>query len=183
MIEIGNLSTYEVIIFIILGLIVTFFGFRIKKITFFIIWFLLGYNLILNFLPMINQYVPQIAENELWQNLLPFAGGLLLGLLGFSIEKVCISLACFALTMMIGTRLFGTEVPTLLISALIGIIIGGASGFLIKPATIFATSIMGAYALTLSIITLSSFFGENTFWPIFIGISIIGAVFQFSTNK
>lgn len=180
---IQNLNTYEVVIFIILGVLVTLFGFRLKKVAFFVLWFLLGYNLVLNFLPTINNLVPQIVGNELWQALLPFAGGLLLGLLGFTIEKICLSLVCFGLVMMIGTRFFGTEIPTLLISGAIGVVVGGASSFIIKPATIFATSIMGAYALTLSILTLSTFFGPTTFWPFFIGIAVIGSIFQFSTNK
>ena len=71
------------------GLALMFFGYRIKKVAFFIIWFILEYNLMVFLMPTLNNMVPDMATNNLYQILLPIAGGLLLALLGFSIEKLC----------------------------------------------------------------------------------------------
>ena len=89
--RINNFGLPELLIMAGLGLAVLLFGYRIKKIAFFIIWFILGYNLMMFLMPVINGAVPQIADSQLYQVLLPIGGGLLLALLGFSIEKVGIS--------------------------------------------------------------------------------------------
>lgn len=166
------------------GVAVLLFGYRIKKAAFFIIWFLIGLNLMNNFMPEINKLVPQIAASELWQNLLPIAGGLLLGLLGFSIEKLCVSLLCFALVMLITVQYFGTGIQTLAIGAVIGVIVGAAAATLIKPAFIIASAVAGAYALTLCILVwFPGIDGKIFYFPMLIGLGAIGAVFQFSTTK
>lgn len=183
---IRSLETYELIIFIILGLAVLLFGFRVKKAAFFIIWFLLGLNLMNFLMPTINNLVPQIAGNDLWQNLLPIAGGLLLALLGFSIEKVCIGGICFVLVMLATIQYFGTDIQTLAIGAIIGVIAAGAAVALMKPAIIIATSVAGSYALTL---VLFAFFPQiqdsfgTLYWPILIGLAAVGGIFQFVTTK
>ena len=56
---------------------------------------------------------------------------------------------------------------------------------LMKPAIIVATAAAGAYALTLVIF---KFFGGGMdfatfYWPVLIGITAIGAGFQFLTTK
>ena len=62
---IQSLETYQLILFIALGLAVLFFGYRIKKVAFFIIWFLLGFNLTVWLMPTLNQMVPQIANDAI----------------------------------------------------------------------------------------------------------------------
>ena len=181
---IQDLELYEVLIFAALSLAVLFFGYRIKKIAFFIIWFLIGINGMHYLMPIISENVSVVAESELYQALLPIAGGLLLGLLGFSIEKVCVSLSAFALVMLITVQYFGTEVPTLIIGGVIGVAAGSLAAILIKPAIIVASSLAGGYGLTLVIF---SFFPQIDFdvfyWPVLAGISAIGALFQFSSTK
>ena len=175
----------EVVIMIILGLVVLLFGYRIKKIAFFIIWFLLGYNLVLSLMPTINDLVPQIAGSDLYQILLPIAGGLLLALMGFSIEKLCVGGICFVLVMMIAIQYFGTDIQTLAIAAIIGVVAAGAAVTLMKPAIIIATSVLGAHVLTLAIgnfipaLDLAS----GLYWPIMIGLAAIGCIVQFTTTK
>ena len=66
-----ELNTYELIFMIALGLLACLFGYRIKKIAFFILWFILGFNLMQFFMPTINGWFPEIAGNDLWQHLLP----------------------------------------------------------------------------------------------------------------
>ena len=174
----------ELLILAGLGLAVLLFGYRIKKIAFFIIWFILGYNLMALFIPTINNFVPQIAESELYQLLLPVAGGLLLALLGFTIEKLCVGGICFALVLLITVRYFGTEMQTLAIGAVVGVLAAGAAVMLMKPAIIIATSAAGSYAITLAILALATGLSLKAYyWPILIGITALGAIFQFITTK
>ena len=180
----SNLGTPEMIIMAVVGLALMLFGYRIKKIAFFLIWFILGYNLMGFLMPTINNLVPQIAENSLYQTLLPIGGGLLLALMGFTIEKVCISMLCFALVMVITVRYFGTDMQTLAIGGVVGVIIAGAATALIKPAIILASSVAGAYAITLAILVLFPDINKEVFYfPILGGLSLIGALFQFSNTK
>ena len=181
---ISKMEPYELVIVIAIGLAVLFFGYRIKKVAFFIIWFLLGFMLVNYFLPEITRLVPQIAENELWQALLPIGGGLLLALLGFSIEKLCVGGICFVLVMLITIQYFGTEMQTLAIGGIIGVIASGAAVMLMKPATIVATAAAGAYALTLASFALFPDINQETYYfPMIIGLALLGSVFQFLTTK
>lgn len=166
-----------------LGLAVLLFGYRIKKIAFFIIWFILGYNLMEFLMPTINSAIPQIVENQLYQILLPIGGGLLLALLGFSIEKLCVGGICFGLVMIITVQYFGTEMQTLAIGGVVGIIAAGAAVMLMKPAIIIATSLAGAYALTLAVLALTELSAGLYYWPMIIGVTVIGSIFQFATTK
>ena len=166
------------------GLAVLLFGYRLKKIAFFIVWFMLGYLGMSYLMPQINNLVPEIAVSELYQNLLPIAGGLLLALMGFSIEKLCVGGICFVLVMLLAVQYFGTDMQTLAIAAVVGVIVAGAAVMLMKPATIIATSAVGAYAITLALMKLVpdiSF--ETYYWPMILGITAIGGVFQFLTTK
>ena len=179
-----GLEIYELIVFGILGLIVLLCGYRIKKVTFFLMWFILGYNLMMLFLPTLNTWVPQIAGNDLWQILLPIGGGLLLGLLGFSIEKLCVGGISFALVMLITVRYFGTEIQTLAIGGVAGVIAGAIAVMLMKPAIIVATSLGGAYLLTMILLSLVPAIDFTVFyWPILLGLTAVGSLIQFSTTK
>ena len=182
--EIGSFGTPELLILAGLGLAVLLFGYRIKKIAFFIIWFILGYNLMAFLMPTINNLVPQVAESSLYQILLPIAGGLLLALLGFTIEKLCVGGICFALIMVIAVRYFGTELQVLAIGGIIGVITAGAAVMLMKPAIIVATAAAGSYALTLAILNLATNLDFSAYyWPLILGITALGSIFQFATTK
>ena len=161
-----------------------FAGYRIKKTGFFLVWFLIGFRLVTWLMPWLSQMVPAISGSEFWGILLPLAGGLLLGLLGFSIEKICLGGICFALVMMITAQSFGTEPQTLVIGAVVGVIAAGAGVMLIKPATIIATALAGAYIFTLSTLEMFTGISAQTFYyPILLGATAVGAVTQFLTTK
>ena len=180
----SNLGTPEMIIMAAIGLALIFFGYRIKKIAFFLIWFILGYNLVGFLMPTINQIAPEVVKTELYQTLLPIAGGLLLALLGFSIEKLCVGGICFALVMVITVRYFGAEIQTLTIGGIVGIVAAGAAVMMMKPATIIATAVAGAYALTLAILVLFPDINKEIYYfPILGGLSLLGSIFQFATTK
>ena len=184
MANLDKLGVPEAVIMVGLGLAVLLFGYRIKKIAFFIIWFILGFNLVLWLLPTINDLVPDVASSELYQNLLPVGGGLLLALLGFSVEKLCVGGICFVSVMLIVIQYFGVDMQYLAIGGVVGVIMAGLAVTLMKPATIIATSLVGAYALTLAIMKLNANldFGAM-YWPMVLGITAIGALFQFMTTK
>lgn len=181
---VSGFNTTELIIMLMLGVAVMFAGYRIKKIAFFVAWFILGYIGATYLLPQIEQWLPEVASTQLYQILIPIAGGLLLALLGFSIEKLCVSGICFALTMLASIQYFGTEMQTLAISAVVGIIIAGAATMLMKPATIIATSGVGAYAVTIALLMLITGISQgDLYWPMLIGFTAIGSTIQFLTTK
>ncbi len=181
---IENFQVPELIIMLGLGLAVLLFGYRLKKIAFFAIWFLLGFCGVMYLMPTIEQMWPEVATTELYKNLIPIAGGLLLALLGFSIEKLCVGGICFAIVMLAAVQYFGTEMQTLAIAAVVGIIAAGAAVMLMKPATIIATAVVGAYAITIAILALAPDISQETYyWPLIGGLGVLGSVFQFFTTK
>ena len=174
----------EAVIILGLGLAVLLFGYRIKKAAFFVIWFILGFNLMGILTPFINSNVPAIAESELYQTLLPIAGGILLAMMGFSIEKLCVGGICFALCMLIAVQYFGTDMQTLLVGAIIGVFAAGFAVTIMKPATIIATAVAGAYAITLAVIRLNTNIDFTVvYWPMLGGLAAVGSIFQFLTTK
>lgn len=174
----------ELIITLGIGLAVALFGYRLKKIAFFVIWFLLGYHGMQYLMPTLNQMWPEIMATELYQFLIPVAGGLLLALLGFSIEKLCVGGICFALTILVAVQAFGTEMSTIAIAAIVGVVIAGAAVMLMKPATILVTAGAGGYAMTVAILGLATELTFATYyWPLLIGTTAVGAIFQFLTTK
>ena len=184
MANLDKLGIPEAVIMLALGAVVLLFGYRIKKIAFFIIWFLLGFNLVSILMPFINQNVEVIASSDLYQTLLPIGGGLLLALLGFSIEKLCVGGICFVLSMLVTVQYFGTDIQTMAIGGIIGVLVAGFAVMVMKPATIIATAVAGAYALTLAIMKLNTDINFETFyWPMIFGIAAAGSIFQFLTTK
>ena len=86
--------------------------------------------------------------------------------------------------MVITIQYFGTEMQTLAIGGIIGIIAAGAAVTLMKPATIIATSAAGAYALTIAVLALFPSISKETFYFVILGgLTLIGSVFQFLTTK
>lgn len=166
------------------GLALMLIGYKIKKIAFFIIWFLLGYIASGYLLPIINGALPEVAESNFWQGLIPILGGLLLGLMGFMIEKICLGGAVFGLTLLMTAQYFGTEIQTMVIGGIIGAVLGGVAVMMMKPATIIATSIAGGYALTLAILALApELDAETWFWPMIVGFGALGSLIQFISCK
>ena len=136
------------------------------------------------FLPTINGWLPDIAANQLWQILLPIGGGLLLALLGLTIEKICVAGIVFGLTMVITMKYFGNDLPTLGIGAVFGVILSAIAVTIMKPATIVATSLAGAYCLTVALLTWQTGIDPKVFYfPIIAGLTLLGTLCQFKTAK
>lgn len=167
-----------------IGLVLMLAGYRIKKSAFFIIWFLLGYIGTGYLLPIINGALGSVAESSFWQSLIPIIGGLLLGLMGFMIEKICLGGVVFGLTLMMTAQYFGTEIQAMAIGGVIGAVLAGFAVMMIKPATIIATSVAGGYALTLAILALApDITPETMFWPLILGFGAFGSIVQFISCK
>ncbi len=137
-----------------------------------------------NFMPTLNSWVPQIAGSQLWQILMPIAGGILLAFLGLSIEKLCVAGIVFGLTMVITMKYFGTDVPTLAVGAIIGLVLGGIAVNMMKPAIIIATSLAGAYCLTVALLTWVPSINPTIFYfPILAILTIVGCVMQSGSTR
>lgn len=179
-----ELNNAELIALFVASLLLLIFGYRIKKVAFFLIWFIIGFMLMEQLLPFINEWVPEIATSELWQMLLPLAGGLLLALLGFTIEKLCVAGITFGLAMMVTAQYFGTDLLTLGVGAIIGVLLGALAIHMMKPAIIIATSLAGAYIVTLALLTWVPDIDRTIFYfPILIGVTAVGSLIQFATTK
>lgn len=178
-----DLNQVEVIITLIIGLLLLFAGYKIKKVAFFIVWFLIGYTLLTRAMPLFETWMPEVI-GSMWTIILPIAGGLLLALMGFTIEKICVAGIVFGLALMIGSN-YGTDIQTMAISGVIGVIAAGAAVLLIKPAIIVATAMTGAYTITAGIMYFShGAIDPNIYYfPFLIGITVIGSVCQFLTTK
>ncbi len=173
----------ELIVMAIFGVVMLLFGYRIKQVAFFVIWFLIGYTLMQNFMPTLMKWVPQM-DTQLFHILMPIAGGLLLALLGLSIEKICVAGIVFGLTMIITIKYFGNGMPTLAVGAIIGVILAAFAVTMMKPAIIIATSLAGAYCLTVALLTWQPGINPTIFYfPILAGLTIVGALFQLSSTK
>jgi hypothetical protein len=181
---IRGFGTTELIIMLALGVGMLLLGYRIKKIAFFVAWFILGYVGTSYLMPQITEMAPEVASTKLFQVLIPIGGGLLVALLGFSIEKLCVAGICFALTMLASIQYFGTDIQTIAISAIVGVIVAGVATMLMKPATIIATAGVGAYAITISLIVLITGISQNdAYWPMLLCLTAAGSIFQFMTTK
>lgn len=183
-VDFSLLNETEMIFMAIVGALLLFAGYRIKKIAFFLIWFFIGYTLMGYLMPELIKLVPDIANNELWKNLLPLAGGLLVALMGFTIEKICVGGITFGVVMMIVAQYFGTEMQTLLIGGVVGLIAAGASVMLMKPAIVIATATAGSYLILPGIFMLAKdLSAEALYFPLLIGIAAVGAIIQFMTTR
>lgn len=166
------------------GIALMLLGYKIKRIAFFIIWFLLGYIATSYLMPIISNAWAEVAQSSFWQGLIPIIGGALLSLMGFMIEKVCLGGVCFGLVVMMTAQYFGTEIQTMAIGGIIGVVAGGLAVMMMKPATIIATSVAGAYSLTLAILALvPDINAKDLFWPMILGFAVLGAGVQFFTTR
>ena len=182
--DLSQFTTTQLVIMMAVGLAALLAGYKIKKIAFFIVWFIIGLNLTHFLMPWFNSTVPQIADSALWQNLLPIAGGILVAFMGFSIEKICVAGTAFALVLIITAQYFGTEIPCMVIGGIIGVVAAGTAVMLMKPATIVVTAIAGAYVLTLGVLYWAkSLSPEAYFFPLLAGIAALGMMVQFLTTK
>lgn len=172
----------ELIITLLIGAGLCFFGYRFKKIAFAIIWFVIGYF-------AVKLYLPNIAPDPFWQTILQIAAGALLSLIGLSIEKLAVGATAFAIVFSMVMQHFGPANDWVLpaIAVAIGVVAGVVAVSIMKPAVIVYTAIYGANLLATGVVGLlpsevSSQFPSLVY--ILLGaIAVGGIVYQFKNTK
>lgn len=178
------MEQFELIISIIIGLFLCFFGYRMKKIAFFIAWFAVGFMLTKSLMPWLSESLNFLGDYESWQSIFAILGGLLLSLVGFSIEKLCLSLLCVVGAVAIGINQYGLNLEVVLISIIIGVIIGAFSVRLIKPVTILITAAAGAALIVPAVLSFFPTLVDPQYNILVIaGLAFVGAICQLTTTK
>lgn len=178
------MENIETFIPILLGIFICLFGYRLKKAVFFIAWFLIGFTITNKLMPTLMSSFPDLFATDFWRFLMPVVGGLLLALLGFSIEKICVALLALFTVIMLGINYYGFDFQVIAIAAVIGVIAAGFSTMLIKPSVILITAIIGASAISTEIFKiLPTLSAEDYKLAFFAGSAVIGTVVQFFTTK
>lgn len=171
------IQQYEAILAIAIGIFLCLFGYRIKKVAFVIIWFIIGYYLM-------SLAVPHITTDPIWSQILPIGAGLILGILGFSIEKFCIfAVATFTVATTIIESFQLTEIWMIALAIGAGVIVGCIATAFIKPLGIITTALSGAKLIakyTVSGLTLQH---EPYFLIILVICFAIGVIFQFKSCR
>lgn len=182
--QIANVFVPGAIITIILGLLVCFFGYKIKKLAFFILGFIVGYGL--------GQQVPEAwyASNAIIHTVLPFLTGILISLVAITAERICISLivGIFVFLLAIQIQSSGYTTQSIIIAAIAAAVAGAIAGALIKPASIIATAIIGAYYVGSNIISIGIPFitaanATSIFYIVTCALAVLGMLYQFKKNK
>lgn len=172
-----NIAQYEALIAILLGIFLCLFGYRIKKVAFIVIWFIIGYYLA-------SLAVPYLNVEELWQHVIPIGAGILLGMLGFSIEKFCVfAVAAFSVSTTIIESFQLNEFLPIALAIGAGIIVGCIAVSFIKPVGIVTTSLSGAKLIAKYVVSGLSLSHEPYFLVILAACTIIGIIFQFKTCR
>lgn len=134
---------------ILIGVILAFGGYRLKRIAMSIIWFVIGYS-------VVQTYAPNLIADPFWQFVLQIAAGALLSLVGLSIEKLAVSLTAGVVVFWFALNHFGPAtswtLPAIAIAA--GTVAGMIAVWMMKPAIIIFTAIEGANLIASNIITL-----------------------------
>ena len=175
-----NLNTfagYEALIAIALGVFLCLFGYKLKRVAFVIIWFAIGYYLM-------ALVAPKMTSDPTWQQILPIAAGVVLGVLGFSLEKLCIfAVATYAVsTTLIDTFLI-TDPLYIALAIAAGVIVGVIAVKLIKPVGIITTAFSGAKLIAKYSIAELAIAHYPNFPVILLATAIIGIFFQFKSCK
>lgn len=176
--------TLELILGIALGIILCFFGYRLKKIAFAIAWFLIGYTLAAYVAPgLVHNLMPQLENPDLWITVLPLAVGLLLSLMGLSIERLCVSTLAFIAVVAIAIHQFGFSWPLLGVASILGVVAGMIAVSMMKPAIIIITAVIGAQGIAAGLLSAIAAIPAVAYMPILVVLAIVGAVFQFRNTK
>ena len=171
------LQQYEPILAIAIGVFLCLFGYRIKKVAFVVIWFLIGYYLM-------SLVVGNITQDPIWQQILPLGAGLLLGVLGFSIEKFCIfAVATFTVSTTLIDLFQMSEPIPIAFAVAAGVIVGCIAVAFIKPLGIVTTALSGAKLIAKYTVSSLALNHEPYFLIILAACFVIGCLYQFKSNR
>lgn len=165
------------IITLIIGLLLCFCGYNLRRIGVAIIWFIVGYTIS-------NQIIADFVSDRYALLTISIAIGLVLGVFGYSLEKIGIYIAVGLMTF---EFLYGilpyTELINILIAVAGGILLATIAVVAIMPITVIVTALGGGslviQALGDSVIGISN----NTFLIIEILLILFGILFQLKTSN
>ena len=170
---------------IIIGLVLMFAGYRLKRLAMSLIWFVIGYNLV-------GHFAPNIIEDPFWQMILQGAVGVLLSMIGLSIEKFAVAattgVAVFWLAMQ---RTPIMNVGMIYAAIFVALVAAGFSVRLMKPALIVITAITGANIIASDLVNIipaeviirTGFEAGVISAVLFVALAFIGTLFQFKNTK
>lgn len=172
-----SFSSYEALIAIAIGIFVCLFGYKLKKVAFAIIWFVIGYYLA-------SLAVPHITSDANLQIVLPIAAGAILSVIGFSLERLCIfGIAAFAVATTIIDLFQLTDTLWIALAIGAGVVAGCIAVAFIKPLGILTTALSGAKLIAkYSVIQLSLSHNPYFFWILLVA-AVAGSLFQFKNCK
>lgn len=170
---------------IIIGLIVCFFGYRLKRVAFMILWFFIGYTLMSHITPVIfANWMPAMENAALWQTVINIGVGLIAAMMGLSLEKLCVFALCVLLAVTIAVGQFGLNLPAIIVGVIVGVIAGCIAVSIMKPAIIVLTAIGGSQTFVSGIIPLITAIPLANYYLILtIIVAVAGALFQFKNTK
>ena len=64
-VDVTNFETWQLWLVAAVGLLLILAGYRVKKVAFFVLWFVVGYMLMGYVMPVINSSMPEVAESSL----------------------------------------------------------------------------------------------------------------------
>lgn len=172
------MNNIEAIIGIIIAVVLVFWGYRLKKIAFAILWFIAGFLLT-------KQLLPHLTGDQTLLSVLPIAGGLVLSLVGLSIERFCVFVSAGITAFLIAAENLGGlgTWANVGIAVAIAVVVGCIAVALMKPAIIVFTSLAGAHAIALALIGLFGIAHSPWYMIFVIVIAAIGCAHQFVTTK
>lgn len=166
------------LILIVLGLIISFFGFKIQKAAIIIAWFLLGFTLseviLVNFI-----------TDETVLFILQVVIGFILGIFGIKLEKLALLIAVTYMTFVsIGGFIeLEDQNLALLIQGVIALFAGGLSVLMIKPIIIGITGIFGASLINSNLGIIIPSLTSNIILIISIVIAVLSILYQIKSNN
>ena len=173
------------IIAMILAFVFALFGYRAKKITFFIAWFIIGYTLA-------NRFVPVFFTDQPYYIILIVTVllGLLLGFLGIKVEKLAIFCVAAYFTYAFLTN-FGVlngfvsdQILLFCLKIIISFIMGAVAVNFTKPVIILLTSLFAGGLVNTYLPQLTgSYLTPTVILIISILVAVAGFIFQLSTTK
>ena len=170
-------TTIEIIITILCALVLCFFGYRLKKIAFAIIWFIVGYYVSQMYL------VPKLGLDGVWPVILPIACGLLCSMFSMTIEKLCVFFTTMAVITFAITAHYGGG-TYLWVGLGVGAIFGAIAVAFMKPMVILVTAYGGASALAMAAVSFSWIAKTSPiYYVILIAFLAIGALYQYKDTK
>lgn len=166
------------IISIVVGVILTFFGYKVQKAVITLAWFLIGFG--------ISNYIcPNFISNEYLLLGINIVVGLLLSSIGFKLEKLAlvIAIAYFTYSCIDGMINIGEPTINFIIEITISMIVGGLSLLVFRPIIICVTAGYGTSLIKANVLPIINPVPNTAVLIASIIVFGLGILYQFNTTK